>query len=394
VRILYFADIRFPLERANGIQTFETCRALAARGHQVRLVVRPDSHRPARDPWTFYGASPDPRLQIDVTAKWPDRLRRAAYLGAVSWRLLTRRGDVLLTRDLGVASLATRLPRWLRPPIVYEAHGYAPAVSEELPRLLGPKTAAPSPAKLARLAAREARVWRIAEGYVTLTEAHRDELTKRFGERANVAVVPDGARLAPGRTWTPAPDGPELRIGYAGHLYPWKGVDVLIEAVADLPGCRAVVIGGQPGELDCARLEALARSLGALDRVEFRGWQPPRDVAAQLAECQVLVLPNTRSTISERYTSPLKLFEYLAAGRPIVASNLPALREVLRDGVNALLVEPGQPEALKRSLAQLADNEALRRALGTQAFADAAAYSWDARAERLERILTTARGRM
>jgi hypothetical protein len=56
VRILYLADIRFPLERANGLQTFETCRALAARGHAVTLLVRPDTTRPARDPWLFYGA--------------------------------------------------------------------------------------------------------------------------------------------------------------------------------------------------------------------------------------------------------------------------------------------------------------------------------------------------
>ena len=55
MRIVYLADIRFPLERANGIQTFETCHALASRGHEVTLVVRPDTERPARDPFAFYG---------------------------------------------------------------------------------------------------------------------------------------------------------------------------------------------------------------------------------------------------------------------------------------------------------------------------------------------------
>ena len=55
VRVLYLADIRFPLERANGIQSMETCHALAARGHDVTLVVRPDSQTPARDPFVFYG---------------------------------------------------------------------------------------------------------------------------------------------------------------------------------------------------------------------------------------------------------------------------------------------------------------------------------------------------
>ncbi len=58
MRILYFADIRFPLERANGIQTMETCYALAGRGHSVQLVVRPDTQTPARDPFDYYGLTP------------------------------------------------------------------------------------------------------------------------------------------------------------------------------------------------------------------------------------------------------------------------------------------------------------------------------------------------
>ena len=392
MRILYLADTRFPLERANGIQTFETCRALAARGHAVTLVVRPDTAQPPRDPWAFYGAAPDPRLTISVTAAIATPVRRPAYLLGVLPRVASRTADVVLTRDLGVASLTIGLGRGMRPPVIYEAHGYAPAVSEELPHLLA---GAPTPSrrKLARLAARERRVWSRADGYVTLTAAHRDELAARFGPRRNAAVIPDGARLDPARTYAPLSRTDGLLIGYAGHLYPWKGVDVLIEALALLPAARALIIGGQPGEGDGARLEALARARGVAARTEFTGWQRPTDVAALLAQCDVLVLPNVRSTISERYTSPLKLFEYLAAGRPIVASNLPALREVLTDGINALLVEPGNARALASALEALDANAALSDRLARRAFTDAAIYSWDARAARLEPVLVEAGGR-
>ena len=392
MRILYLADTRFPLERANGIQTFETCRALAARGHMVTLIVRPDTADPPRDPWMFYGAARDARLTISATPTIAGPVRRPAYLLAVLPRIASRTDDVVLTRDLGMASIAVRLGAGMRPPVIYEAHGYAPAVSAELPRLLG-HSEPPSTRKLARLAARERRVWLRADGYVTLTATHRDELAARFGPRRNAAVIPDGTRLTPHRTYAPRSPRETLVVGYAGHLYPWKGVDTLIEALATVPAAKAVIIGGQPGEGDGARLQALARARGVAQRTVFTGWQRPADVAAFLLDCDILVLPNVRSTLSERYTSPLKLFEYLAAGRPIVASNLPALREILTDGINALLVEPGNAAALAAALNSLAHDPSLADRLGRRAFADAALFSWDARAARLEPVLVEAGGR-
>ena len=80
MRILYFADIRFPLERANGIQTMETCHALAARGHDVTLVVRPDTHSPARDPFEFYGLPPHRRLDDRTRAGRRAGLRHGGWL--------------------------------------------------------------------------------------------------------------------------------------------------------------------------------------------------------------------------------------------------------------------------------------------------------------------------
>ena len=85
---------------------------------------------------------------------------------------------------------------------------------------------------------------------------------------------------------------------------------------------QARIVGGQPGETDHVRLDALARELGIHDRVTFTGWLPPASVVVELARANALVLPNTPTHTSERYTSPLKLFEYLAAGRPIIASDL------------------------------------------------------------------------
>jgi glycosyltransferase involved in cell wall biosynthesis len=392
VRILYLADIRFPLERANGLQTFETCRALAARGHAVTLVVRPDTMRPGRDPYLFYGGAREASLTISRVPSLPGApLRRGAYLSAAIARAISSVPDVVFTRDLGIADLVLRLPRTLRPPVVFESHGYAPVVAIERPAALG-GGAPPAPAKLARLTRRESRVWRRAAGYVTLTRVHQQELEDRFGPRTNSAVVPDGVRLSPTRTRIPLAAGSPYTIAYAGHLYPWKGVDVVIDALAALPDARLRVVGGHPGEHDHVRLDERARQRGVDARVTFTGWLPPTSVAAELAQAHALVLPNTRTLVSERYTSPLKLFEYLAAGRPIVASDLASLREVLRDEENALLVEAGSAPALAAALTRLRDQPAISERLATQAFADAAHYGWDTRAERLSLVIDSARG--
>lgn len=397
MRITYFADVRFPLERANGIQTMETCYALVKRTHSVDLIVRPDTHTPSRDPFAYYGLAPDSRLHVErAPVAGPAMARRLGYLAfAVGRSLGTKRADVLLTRDLGVASLILQLPRTRRPPLVYESHGYAPDVAAALPALVATATT-PSEGKLRRLAAREADVWRRADGYVTITAALHDELKDRFGSRPRIAVIPDGARVdREGDRARPPSDAraaPEIAavVAYAGHLYAWKGVDVLLEAIARLPRARGLIVGGHSAEPDLARTMSVADRLRISDRVTFTGLVEPAQVAQLLTQADVLVLPNPASVISTRYTSPLKLFEYMAAGRPIVASDLPSIREILRDGVNALLVPPGDPIALASAIDRLLTDPELAARLARAALDDVPNYSWARRAELLEALFTEA----
>jgi glycosyltransferase involved in cell wall biosynthesis len=388
VHLLYLADIRLPLERANGIQTMATCHALAMRGHEVTLLVRPDTAEEPRDPFAFYGLAPVAGLTIArARVVGPPALRRAAYLAsALRHALAPPRPDLVFTRDLGVAAALARLGRAYRPPLVYESHGYAPLVSDLMPVLLSGANG-PTTAKARRLAAREERVWAQADGYVTITHALARELEARLGSRREVAVVPDGTRLDPHRLfdWV-GPERPPV-VTYAGHLYPWKGVDVLIEALALAPGLRGRIVGGHPLEGDLARLRSLAASRGVADRVEFTGLVAPREVDRYLDAADALVLPNRATAVSAHYTSPLKLFEYLAAGRPIVASALPALEEVLHHDRNAWLVPADDPRELAQALVKVTSDRPLAMRLARRAFEDAAEYSWEKRAERLEDVL-------
>ena len=138
-----------------------------------------------------------------------------------------------------------------------------------------------------------------------------------------------------------------LTVAYAGHLYPWKGVDVLLEAIARVPAVQGLVIGGQEKETDLARLRALATPPGHREPSDVRRPSAPVGSRRPAGPGCVLALPNPASAISTHSTSPLKLFEYMAAGKAIVASSLPAIREVLTDEITA---PSSRPAIGKRSL--------------------------------------------
>jgi glycosyltransferase involved in cell wall biosynthesis len=370
-----------------------TCHALAEHGRNVVLVVRPDSFPAARDPFEFYGMAPLLRLTIfEIAGRGGPRRRRLQFLKAAYKIQRSHRSAVVYTRDLGLAALFLRLPRRRRPRIVYESHGIAPIVSAELPGLLGHGRKQPSASKLRRLERRERRVWTRANAYVTITRALADELTRRYGRREHVFVVPDGARavdptLADGGQRSTPPVA-----AYAGHLYPWKGVDVFVKALASAPAVRGLIVGGHPQEADRGRIEQLAREAGVSDRLEITGLIGPTRVASSLAKATILVLPNTPSAISERFTSPLKLFEYLQIGRPIVASDLPALHEILTPQTT-VFVPPGDAPALAAALERLAANPAECATLGNAARALAPDYTWARRAERLDAVFDAAMSR-
>jgi glycosyltransferase involved in cell wall biosynthesis len=166
----------------------------------------------------------------------------------------------------------------------------------------------------------------------------------------------------------------------------------VVEAVAALPDTRGLIVGGHEQEPDLARVKEVAAALDCASRITFTGMIPPADVAARLREADVLILPNPRSAISSDFTSPLKLFEYMASGRPIVASDLPALREILRQEENALLVDAGNPPALVAAIRRIKDDPALGARLARQAQADVREFTWNRRAERLEALFRDVTG--
>jgi len=125
----------------------------------------------------------------------------------------------------------------------------------------------------------------------------------------------------------------------------------------------------------------------ALENVRFTGFIPPGQVHEFQLCADILVLPSGQDLAYARYTSPIKLFEYMASGKPLVASALAGITEVIRDGENGLLFPPSDSGALAQAMQYLLDHPAKARQLADRARQDAALYTWDQRAVRIHRFI-------
>ncbi len=380
------------MERANSIQIVQTCHALARGGAGVSLLVRG-----GKDPTSevaslaFYGLAPHRHLRIHrlpvLPPSAPARLRNRLFLLALgadcALRALRGRADAFYVRDDGVARMLMAARRILRVPVIFEMHHLSHRFLKMRHEMYPDSPPVPGPA-IARQARIDRRLYERADAIVCVTRALKDLLAETFGPRPGVHVVRNGVTL---------PDPPEPRqpekglISYVGQLYPWKGVDTLVRAMAGLPEARLEIVGGLPFEPDAARLEALAGSVGVASRVHFHPFVPPGELNRKLARAVVAVVPLPDNLYSRSFTSPLKIFEAMAAGLPVVASDLPAIREVIRDGENGVLVAPGDPEALAAGLRRVLSDPALAEAIAGQARKDVEAFAWDRRAEQIRAIV-------
>ncbi len=234
----------------------------------------------------------------------------------------------------------------------------------------------------------EDRVLARADAIVAVSVPLAERLAARGVETTKIHVVPNGvdlrlfADVQPRRSCREGLGlGDEFVVGFAGSLKPWHGVDVLVDAVAELqrsdPSVRLVVVGDGPEQ---AALRERADRAGMNGSAIFTGAVPHSTVPGLLGAMDVAVAPF--KSMEGFYFSPIKLFEYMAAGTCVVASDLGQIRDVVDDGVNGLLCKSDDPGALARVLTQVRESTALRDKLATRALSDVRErYTWSRAAE-------------
>ena len=248
--------------------------------------------------------------------------------------------------------------------------------------------------------ASEATAWRGADVLLPVTRVLASIVREQVGTASRIEVIPNGINL---EHFEGPFDADAVRarwklddrivLGFTGFVRDWHGLDRVIAAIAkDGPEHPRLllVVGDGPAR---PALEAQAAALGITSRVVFTGIVPRDEIPVYVSTFDIALQPAVVS-----YASPLKLFEYLALGRAIVAPDQPNIREVLDDGVNALLFDPQDPDGLTDAIGRLTDDEVLRERLARGAEHSIArlGLTWVRNAERVVDLfdeLLAARGR-
>ncbi|KAA3646657.1 MAG: glycosyltransferase [Chloroflexi bacterium] len=370
MKVALIAPSRIPARTANSIQTMKMAQAFTRLGHEVAVLV------PGSDPqlsWdeiaNHYG------LDTEFHMQWvPTRMRTRGYgLGLKAYNAARRWGAEVIYTRLPQAAGFSSIRGF---PTIFEMH--------DMPRgRIGPhlfRNFLNNPG---------------AKRLVVITQALADDLADRLGapsEPPFTLIQPDGIDL---ERYADLPEPQNARkelgfaegftAGYTGHLYKGRGAELLLDMAEGLPDVNFLLVGGEPADVE--RVRELASSKG-LTNVQLTGFVPNAELPQYQAACDVLLMPyqsevaaSSGGDISD-YLSPMKMFEYLAAGRAIMTSDLPVLQEVLNEEV-AVIVPGDDVEAWVEVLLTLKDSSPKRTALGQNARMLVQQYTWEERAATL-----------
>jgi glycosyltransferase involved in cell wall biosynthesis len=379
MNIVAIAGSTIPSDTANSIQVMKACSAFAQLGHNLTLLVpdfdlRPSTLRQAQgnafDLQQHYG------LQKDFPIEHLASSNRRLFTWQSVQRARALQPDILYTwfPQSAVFGLLHNIPT------IFEAHiqptGFA-----------GPLWH--------RTFANINRRKRLA----SITRALMDKLQHDYHMRLQpdeIVIAPNGVDL---ERFASLPSTSELArqkltlreaptVMCTGHLYAGRGADLFLALAQSIPNAHFVWVGGRPEDVTTWKQRADNENI---PNITFTGFVPNQDLPLYQSAADVLLMPYSRSIMGSSGTadsasvaSPMKMFEYMAAGRAIVTADLPVIREVL-DEKNTVFCRPDDLENWRIEVERLLADEPRRVELGNRAKEDVQGYTWLARAERIIR---------
>lgn len=363
MNIVAVAGSTIPSDTANSLQVMKACQALAQLGHQVTLLV-PGAPKRSVHLQAHYG------LQTEFPIEWLSSSSRRRFTWDAVRRARRLDADLLYSwfPQSAVFGLLSKLP------VIFEIHiqptgHFGPLWHRAFAALRGRK--------------------RLASITRALVEILRRDFGMHFAAD-EVVIAPNGVDL---ERFVSLPDPVRARrevglreaptVMCTGHLYAGRGAELFLALAKSLPQAHFVWVGGRPDDIKLWEQKA------ASDNITFTGFIPNQSLPLYQAAADMLLMPYSRSIMgssgtadSANVASPMKMFEYMAAGRAIISADLPVIREVLNER-NALLCEPDHSDAWKSAVQFLLNEDSKRAALGKQAKQDVQGYTWLARAERI-----------
>lgn len=356
MKIFYVALSEIPSRYANSIHVMKMCSSLA-RENLVTLYV-PDKVSAKSDVYKYYGVEDN----FKIKKLYWGGMKGRGYLFAFIFMLqcFFKKPDLVYGRCLLACAFSSLIARV---PTRYEAH--APVDRYDF---------------IHRLLFKFMHRSKCFDKLIVISEALED-MYKKLGYTGKTLVAHDGADESKFVNDLKSPDKVERYcVGYFGHLYSGRGMEIIVSCAKEMPEVDFLVVGGNNEDV------VNWKSCGATSNIIFKGFVEPALVDEYRSKCHVLVAPYQNKVSinnagdSSKYMSPLKIFEYMSSGVPIVCSDLPVLREVLNEE-NSVLVPSNNVEAWVSAIRGLIKDQNMCRTLSEKALSDfKEKYTWSGRA--------------
>jgi glycosyltransferase involved in cell wall biosynthesis len=294
------------------------------------------------------------------------------FQSAIYTGLIREKFDIAFSRNIFYAFLSTR---FLKVPTIYDAHH-------------------PIANTAARIVFSLFRESEFLLKLVAISKGIGDIYLKLGLSKQKLTIAPNGVDIERFNQKLIATEArnklglPQERkiISHIGNIYPGRGIELLIEAALEFKNSLFLIVGGE--DRDIERYKNQAKKIG-VDNVIFTGFVPPSIISLYFFSTDLLILPYTSKMTSKfkrietDFASLLKLPEYMASGCPIISTQIPAVSEFLRDGENAIIIDPDSTSAIIWGIKKALSNKNLCEKIAKQAAIDAKKYTLEERAKKI-----------